>query len=811
MAANEGSMATKILILLLIFCFCSPISSQKQLPFLSLFQSPWRIDQNQILVSPNGTFAAGFRPLPSTPQLHFFAIWCQNATDKTVVWAVNRDFPVNRSASLVLSSTGELVLTHPATGKNLWPDARTNQPNSTRLLLDDGGNLQFGDWMSFNHPTDTILPNQPLPQSGITLVSSRSPTDYASGRYKFINSTVLVLNQSDQYWTLGKFLNFTSDGKMLTPTNPILSADFGGPSRLRRLTLDSDGNLRMYSLEHGSGNWTVVWNAIADVCNIHGTCGPNFFCKCNTITNLPSCICPPGFRETPAGSCDRKIPLPADPRGSKFIRLDYVNFTGGSNQTDLKTPDFATCKTKCLANPRCFGFAYKYDGSQYCVHQIDRLLDGFWSPNTQTSFYLRVPANESATSNFTGMDKPLDTTCRIPIRILEPPKRSHTKTRNLAIVLSVFVIELACGVALFWFFLRRHNKYTSLSHAFGFEFLPAGGPKHFSYAELKAATSNFSQIIGEGGYGVVYKGQLPDGRVVAVKRLKTSPRSEAELWAEVKIIGRMHHLNLVHLWGFCTEKQQRLLVYEYVPHGSLDKHIFPEKMGDEKQTASRPEKPTLDWSIRYRIAVGVARAIAYLHEECIEWVLHCDIKPENILLEQDFCPKVSDFGLAKLLKKEDILTMSMIRGTRGYIAPEWLGSEPITGKADVYSFGVVLLEMLTGIRSFQQQGHSIESHEWYLPEWVFNKVYQEKNIEEILDPQLLQTFDNQQNHVLVDRMVKTAMWCLQDQPELRPSMGKVAKMLEGAVEIKEPTRPTVFYLAESSSQASRIAPQEKNP
>lgn len=266
-----------------------------------------------------------------------------------------------------------------------------------------------------------------------------------------------------------------------------------------------------------------------------------------------------------------------------------------------------------------------------------------------------------------------------------------------------------------------------MARSFGLEFLPAGGPKRFTYAEHKAATDDFSSPIGKGSFGDVYRGELGDHCVVAVKCLKNVTGGDAEFWAEVTMIARMHHLNLVRLWGFCAEKGQRILVYEYVPNGSLDKYLFPMDASQtpslDKQEAINPRstdspKPILDWNIRYRIVLGVAREIAYLHEECLEWVLHCDIKPENILLGDDFCPKISDFGLAKLRKKEDMVSKSMARGTRGYMAPEWLKADPITPKADVYSFGMVFLELVSGVRSSNMQGSLVPSEDWYLPRWA---------------------------------------------------------------------------------------------
>ncbi|GLT77122.1 hypothetical protein SLA2020_487360 [Shorea laevis] len=453
------------------------------------------------------------------------------------------------------------------------------------------------------------------------------------------------------------------------------------------------------------------------------------------------------------------------------------------------------CRSRCLASMSCLGFQFKYNGKGYCVLQLDRMLYGYWSPGSQAAFFLRVDRSETDESNFTGLTELLETTCPVRIKLPSPPEESNTTTRNIIIICTLVTVELISGGLFFSVFVKKYIKYRTMAQTFGLQFLPSGGPKRFTYAELKAATGDFSNLIGKGGFGDVYKGELTDHRIVAVKYLKDVTKGDAEFWAEVTIISRMHHLNLVRLWGFCAEKGQRILVYEYVPNGSLDKYLFRRRVGSPEPITGSTNIPVLDWNIRYRIALGVARAIAYLHEECLEWVLHCDIKPENILLGDDFCPKISDFGLAKLRKKEDVVRMSQMRGTRGYMAPEWLTLDVITPKADVYSFGMMLLEIVNGVRNSEIQG-SVNSDDWYLPGWAFNKVFKEMNVEDILDRQIKHCFDARIHFHMVDRMVKTAMWCLQAEPEMRPSMGKVAKMLEGTVEITEPKKPTIFFLGD---------------
>lgn len=577
------------------------------------------------------------------------------------------------------------------------------------------------------------------------------------------------------------------------------SSDFG-EKKLRKLSIGDDGNLKLYSYDLGLNQWIVRWQALFQLCLAHGTCGENSICLYDASNFSTSCVCPPGYTKGAGDSCRLKIPLRNLDR-TKFLRLDFVNFTGGLNQSDIRTANFSTCEGECLSKPDCLGFMFKYDGSNFCVLQLGRMFDGYWSPGSERAMFLRVDESEDEESSFTGMTSLMQTMCPVRLRLPQPREESTSTTRNIVIVCSLFVAELLSGAFFFWTFLKKYIKYRDMARTFGMEVMPSGGPKRFSYAELKDATNNFSNPIGKGGFGVVYMGKLSDGRVVAVKTLKNIGGGDADFWAEVTIIARMHHLNLVRLWGFCAEKGSRILVYEYVPNGSLDEFLFQivnggslESEEDTALTLGSNNKPILDWNIRYRIALGVARAIAYLHEECLEWVLHCDIKPENILLGDDFCPKVSDFGLAKLKKKEDMISMSRIRGTPGYMAPEWTRPDQITSKADVYSYGLVLLEIVSGSRNFLQLDSKVESDQWFLPGWAFDKVFKEMNVDEILDHRIKHMYDSRAHFDMINRMVKTAMWCLQERPEARPSMGKVAKMLEGTVEITQPDKPNIFYL-----------------
>ncbi|XP_050372611.1 G-type lectin S-receptor-like serine/threonine-protein kinase At5g24080 [Argentina anserina] len=793
-------MSPFFLFFLFIFTLSTPppSSAQRNLTSFSISDSPWTPLDKLTLLSPNSAFAAGFLPLlPSSSSLYNFSIWFSNiSAPNTVVWSTTGP-PLGPDATLSITSAGLLRLSNSSSGENLFPGTPSTAKNTTQLKLRNDGNLIYGDWQSFSFPTDTALPNQSL-SGNFTLVSKNR-------KFSFINSTQLVFNFTEQYQDLtDAFLSFDSSGQMKQANGKSFIVSDFGLNNSRRLTLDNDGNLRIYSFDPTISTWKIVWQSGYELCQVHGACGPNAICVSDGSSSSYYCVCPPGFQPVPNGAiedqgCERKIPLA---KKTKFLQLDYVNFTGGSNQTNWPATNFSQCQSRCLNRDNCLGFMFKYDGQGFCVLQLDRLLYGYWSPGTERAMFLRVDGAETDKSNFTGMTELLETTCPVEISLPLPPQESNATTRNIVIICTLFAAELISGVLFFWAFIKKYIKYRDMARTLGLEFLPAGGPKRFSYAELKAATKDFSNLIGRGGFGDVYRGELTDQRVVAVKCLKHVAGGDAEFWAEVTIIARMHHLNLVRLWGFCAEKGQRILVYEYVPNGSLDNYLF--KPGrvlatDQESDNGAPvedEKPILDWGIRYRIALGVARSIAYLHEECLEWVLHCDIKPENILLGDDFCPKISDFGLAKLKKKEDMVTISRMQGTRGYMAPEWVKMDPITPKADVYSFGMVLLELVTGVRNNDVQGSMMESEDWYFPRWAFEKVFKEMNVEDILDRHIKHCYDSRTNFDAVNRMVKTAMWCLQDRPEMRPSMGKVAKMLEGTVDITEPKKPTIFFLSD---------------
>ncbi|KAJ3685999.1 hypothetical protein LUZ61_015163 [Rhynchospora tenuis] len=265
--------------------------------------------------------------------------------------------------------------------------------------------------------------------------------------------------------------------------------------------------------------------------------------------------------------------------------------------------------------------------------------------------------------------------------------------------------------------------------------------------------------LGEGGFGCVFKGRILPNRYVAVKMLRSSQLQGGEFINEVSTLGSIHHRNIVRLVGYCSEESRKALVYEYMPKGSLDKHIFRGNI-----TPSH-----FSWYKIKEIALGVAQGINYLHRECEMRILHFDIKPHNILLDYNFVPKISDFGLAKLYPRDfSMVSLSIARGTTGYIAPELLSRNfgGISDKADVYSYGMLLLEMAGGRRNWSPELEN-RSQEYY-PSWMYDQLLrcQAQEINLHIDE-------------IEAKLCKVGLWCIQMKPTDRPSMNQVIEMLEG--------------------------------
>ncbi|KAL0877402.1 hypothetical protein Bca101_027107 [Brassica carinata] len=314
--------------------------------------------------------------------------------------------------------------------------------------------------------------------------------------------------------------------------------------------------------------------------------------------------------------------------------------------------------------------------------------------------------------------------------------------------------------------------------------------KHYTYAQVKRITKSFAEVVGRGGFGIVYRGTLSDGRMVAVKVLKDSKGNGEDFTNEVASMSQTSHLNIVTLLGFCSEGSKRAILYEFLGNGSLDKFI------------SDKSSVKLDWSTMYQIALGVARGLEYLHHGCKTRIVHFDIKPQNVLLDENFFPKVSDFGLAKLCeKKESALSLLDTRGTVGYIAPEMISRVygSVSHKSDVYSYGMLVLEMI-GARnkeSAHQEDSASNTSSIYFPEWVYRDL-------ELGNPRrLVENGINNEEEEVAKKMALVGLWCIQPSPPDRPPMNRVVEMMEGSLEALEvPPRPVLQQIPTAPLQES---------
>ncbi|XP_034197330.1 rust resistance kinase Lr10-like [Prunus dulcis] len=343
---------------------------------------------------------------------------------------------------------------------------------------------------------------------------------------------------------------------------------------------------------------------------------------------------------------------------------------------------------------------------------------------------------------------------------------------NMSAFLGSFVLILLVIAAYRVYSHDKNEKENRLKIERFLEEYRALKPSRYSYADIKGITDQFKDKLGEGAYGTVYKGKLSSELFVAVKVLDSSKGDGEDFINEVGAMGHIHHVNVVRLVGFCADGFRRALVYEFLPNGSLQDFI---SSADSKYCF-------LGWDKLQDIALGVAQGIEYLHQGCDQRILHFDIKPHNVLLDYNFIPKLSDFGLAKLCSKdESIVSMTTARGTMGYIAPEVFSRNfgKVSYKSDVYSFGMLLLEMIRGKTNI---GATTENtNQDYYPEAVYNLL------DEGEDPRI--HFGEEGDDEIPTKLAIVGLWCIQWNPVDRPSMNAVVQMLEGGEKLTKPPNP----------------------
>ncbi|WVZ88664.1 hypothetical protein U9M48_035156 [Paspalum notatum var. saurae] len=748
---------------------------------------------SDIIQSPDGTFSFGFYNLSSTA--FTISIWFTNSADRTIAWSANCDHPVHGSGSKVkLNTDGNMVLMD-YDGTVVW-QTNTSSKGGDHAELMESGNLVMRDqggnilWQSFDYPTNTLLPTQPVTATAKLVSTDLShPSSYYT--LCFDDRYILSLAYdgpeiSNFYWPnpdLSSWMNFRISynssrrgvldnlGQFVASDNTsFVAADWGSGIK-RRLTLDYDGNLRLYSLNDSDGSWLVSWVAFSQSCNIHGICGWNGIC---VFKPFPSCSCPPGYVVRDPSDWGKgckptfNISCGDGDQQKDFVRLPQTDFWG-SDLDYIPSTSLDYCTMRCLATCSCVAFEYKLDNNGCFLKSV--LLNGKTIPGYPGIAHLKVP--KSILSEIVSHDSDYSETLYCEASrtevVLLIDSHAHSNGGNVTMwyyyygFLAAFFLIEVCFIAFGWWFMVRKQSTPSEIWAVeeGYRMV-TDHFRSFTYMELSEATKNFKDELGHGRYGPVYKGILHDKRVVAVKKLGDVNQGEDKFHTEASVIGQIYHMNLVRVRGVCSEQKHRLLVFEYVENGSLAMSLFGSRR-------------LLQWDQRYKIAVGVAKGLAYLHHECFDWIIHCDIKPENILLDQDFEPKISDFGVAKLLRRDQAdPNMSKICGTRGYAAPEWASNIPINEKVDVYSYGVVLLELVTGRRASELAASGADDAEVAMRQLVWTirenlKSGDRSWITGFVDPKLNGNIVDSE----VSLMLEVAAICMVEERSRRPSMNDI--------------------------------------
>ncbi|XP_042492795.1 G-type lectin S-receptor-like serine/threonine-protein kinase SD2-5 isoform X2 [Macadamia integrifolia] len=644
------------------------------------------------------------------------------------------------------------------------------------LLGKDGKSL----WQSFSYPTDTLLSGQDFLE-GMKLVSDPSTNNLSC--YLEINSGDLILYAGfptpQPYWSMSKETRRTinkvggvvksvalssNSWKSYDKNQALLwqfiFSDNTNQNNTWAAVLSSQGVISFYNLENDGSTVAEPKVIPQGSCGIPEPCGPYYVCYSDR------CQCPAVLNSQP--NCNPGIDSPCSSNSNGSLELvnagDSLDYFALGYIPSYSKSDLNGCKNACLSNCSCLALFFDNSAGQCFLFDQIGSLEQPGQGSTGYISYIKVLTDGNQGQKSVG-------------------KGSSSSQKHLPIIMVIAVVTVLLISGILYLGIRYHKKKSvpetpnSSEEDMFLENL-SGAPIRFSYNDLQTATNDFSVKLGQGGFGSVYQGMLPDGTQLAVKKLEGIGQGKKEFRAEVSIIGSIHHVHLVRLKGFCAEGTHRLLAYEYMAKGSLDRWIFPKAREDHM----------LDWETRFNIALGMAKGLAYLHEDCDVKIIHCDIKPENVLLDDNYFAKVSDFGLAKLMTREQSHVFTTLRGTRGYLAPEWITNYAISEKSDVYSFGMVLLEIIGGRKNFDPSETSEKAH---FPSYAF-KMMEEGRTREILDSKLNIHKDDER----VITAIKVALWCIREDMYLRPSMTKVVQMLEGLSTVPQP--PT------SSQMGSRL-------
>ncbi|XP_051151730.1 G-type lectin S-receptor-like serine/threonine-protein kinase At4g27290 isoform X2 [Andrographis paniculata] len=749
------------------------------------------VTYNQTLVSAGSIFELGFFS-PQNPQNWYLGIWYKKVSVHTPVWVANREAPLRTNSSGVLKiiAPGILVLLND-TNHTLWSSSGGGGAAGNPIVqLLDSGNLilrNAGDdnprnrlWQSFDYPTDTYLSGMMFGLNSVYLSSWKTAGDPSPGEYKlYFDPTgypqVFTERDGAILHRIGPWNGLVFSGTPYVTDDPsfkfgvyrneegrfYLRDDALDQSVMSRVTLSTAGALERWRWVDQTQEWILQMSVPMDNCDTYNSCGAYGSCFSGGY-RICSCLDkfepkdPKGWPELDWSrtGCVRRTPLNCSARDG-FVKYSSLKLPDARGSWYDERMTLKECREKCLKNCSCTAYTRLNvsEGGSGCLLYFGDLADIRSISKDEQDLFVRMAASE------------LDSAGKKNVKLI-----ASVTIVGAAVLLSVSI------VLCMW---RKKNKNSvgriAESHGSDLE-LPL-----FDLSTISKATNKFSirNKIGEGGYGPVYKGTLRDGQDIAVKRLsENSKQGVEEFKNEVIFVAKLQHRNLVKLLGCCIQGEEKMLIYEYMPNGSLDNIIF-----------DRGNGISLDWPTRFRVVMGIARGLMYLHEDSQLRIIHRDLKASNILLDGEMNPKISDFGIAKRYKgndqTEDIT--NRVVGTHGYMSPEYASRGRFSAKSDVFSFGVIVLEIISGKRnSSYSQGdfnHNLLAHAW--------AMHMEGRSIEVVDWHLQKSEDFDE----VARVIHVGLLCVQQHPRDRPSMTSVVAMLsnvENEGEMPRPRQPGFF-------------------
>lgn len=788
--------ALRALILLLYWQYCFILKSSSATFTINATNF---LKDPETIISKNNNFALGFFSPPNSTK-RYVGIWYSKPSVRDVIWVANKNKPLNDSSGVLKISKDGNLQVHDSKNEILWSSNVSSLSVSVDLsvaLLLDSGNLVLQSrgetvWQSFDHPTDSFLPNMKLTitkngNEKKALQSWKSPSDPSDGQFTagidtFILPQLVVWDGNHTHWRSGPWngniligvqFNFrdfinaqlvVSNDKEGTITTTYF---YPNKSLLSTYMLRTDGKFTQIWWDDRKQKWEVEWQVPATECDIYGKCGA--FGTCNS--KRPTiCQCLKGFEPKNkaewskgnwSGGCLRRTKLHCEKGIGKqdgFLRLkmmkvpDNAEWRFGLNQDQ--------CRSQCLNNCSCL--AYAYDTGIGCMTWSTSLIDVQEFSVGGVDLYLRLEHSELGTNKK---------------KVLTAVIGSFVGTTVIAVLLCFLWRQRAHHQDKKQTMNKDANINSDTKSTVKFEEIP-----QFKFETLTAVTNNFHEgnKLGRGGFGSVYKGKLEDGQEIAVKRLsRASTQGVEEFMNEVKVISKLQHRNLVRLLGCSVEGQEKMLVYEYMPNKSLDVILFV--AGKQKD---------LDWKTRFNIIEGICRGLQYLHRDSRLRIIHRDLKASNILLDEELNPKISDFGMARIFGgDQDEANTRRVVGTYGYMSPEYAMEGLFSEKSDVFSFGVLLLEILSGKRNsiFSDDEHSLSllGYAW--------KLWNEKNIMSLIDPAISEPHHGKD----VMRGVHVGLLCVQEFATDRPTVPTVISMLKGEIsELPYPKRPGFAHIAQ---------------